>query len=144
MRAHVRRLCKHKINVPENKTIKETSHAVRRRISLIGSSQKNNLRPRQHCSMMLRGKSTVATLSILVAVATALPYSEWNHARYGWNDLFAARGQEVAARVRSQATVETSSCATITERKDGKSYRVRVCTADPEGISSCTKFTCTH
>ena len=83
--------------------------------------------------MMLR-KSTVATLSVLVVVATALPYSEWNHARYRWNDLFAARSQEVPALVRSQATVVTSACATITETVGGRSYTVRVCTADREGI----------
>jgi hypothetical protein len=83
--------------------------------------------------MMLR-KSTAAALFVLVAVATAHPYSnnaEWN---YRWNDLFADRGQEVGARVRSQATVELSTCAAVTETKNGKSYRVRVCTADPEGI----------
>ena len=82
---------------------------------------------------MLRGKLSIAALSILVAVATAHPYAEWNHARYRWNDLFAARNEEVGARVKSQATVESSSCTTVTEMKDGKSYRVRVCTADPEG-----------
>ena len=85
--------------------------------------------------MMLRGKSSIAALSILVAVATAHPYAEWNSARYRWNDLFAARDEEVGARVRSQATVEPSSCATITytEMNNGQSYRVRVCTADSEG-----------
>ena len=82
---------------------------------------------------MLRGKSFIAALSILVAVATAHPYAEWNHARYRWNDLFTARDDEVGARVRSQATVEPSSCATVTEMRKGQSYRVRVCTADPEG-----------
>jgi hypothetical protein len=88
-------------------------------------------------------KSIFATLSILVAmhVATAHPYNEWNHARYRWNDLFAARGREVGARVRSQATVELSSCATVTETMNGRSYRVRVCTADPEGrLYSCTQL----
>ena len=80
--------------------------------------------------MMLR-KSTVVTLSMLVAVATALPYSKWDDPRYRWNDLFAARGQKVAA----QATVELSSCAAVTETRGGKSYRVRICAADPEGIS---------
>ena len=87
--------------------------------------------------MMLR-KSTVAALSILVAVATAHPYSsEWNNAaRYRWNDLFAARGQDVGARVRSQASVELSSCALVTETTlmNGKTHRMRVCSADPEGI----------
>ena len=83
-------------------------------------------------------KSTVATISILVAVAAALPYNEWNHARYRWNDLFAARDQEVGARVRSQAaSVDKSSCAavTYTQEKGGESYSysVRVCKADPEG-----------
>ena len=73
---------------------------------------------------MMLHKSTVVILSILVAVATALPY-RWNA------DSFAARGQEVAA----QATVEPFSCATVTETKGEKSYRVRVCPADPEGIS---------
>lgn len=83
---------------------------------------------------MLRGKSSIAALSILLAVATAHPYAEWNHARYRWNDLFAARNEEVGARVESQATVESSSCATVTQTRNGKSYRVRVCTADPEGM----------
>ena len=80
--------------------------------------------------MVLR-KSIVVTLSVLAAVATALPYSKWDPTRYRWNDLFAARGQEVAA----QATVELSSCAAVTETRGGKPYRVRVCAADPEGIS---------
>ena len=84
---------------------------------------------------MLR-KSTIAALSILVAVATAHPYSnnaEWN---YRWNDLLTARGQDVGARVRSQAAaVELSSCALVTEMRNSKSYRVRVCSADPEGMS---------
>ena len=87
--------------------------------------------------MMLR-KSTIAALSILVAVATAHPYnSKWNNAaRYRWNDLSAARGQNVGARVRSQASVELSSCALVTETTDGiRSHRVRVCSADPEGMS---------
>ena len=84
---------------------------------------------------MMLWQSTVATLSILVAVATALPYDQWNNARYrySWNDLF---NQEVGARVRSQAaSVDKSSCAAVTETKDGKSYKVRLCEADPEGIS---------
>ena len=89
-------------------------------------------------SMMMR-KSTVAALSILVAVATAHPYAEWNSARYRWNDLFAATDEEVGARVRSQTTVEMSSCATVnyTETRNGKSrsYSVRVCSVDPEGMS---------
>ena len=84
--------------------------------------------------MMLCGKSTVAMVSILVVVVTALPYSKWDHTQYRWNDLFAARGQEVGAHVRSQATIETSSCAMVTEMMGEKSYRVRICTADPEGI----------
>ena len=88
-------------------------------------------------------KLTAATLSILVVVATALPYSEWDHTRYRRNDFFTARGQEVAARVRRLAMIETSSCTTITETMGGKSYRVRVCTADPEGISR-TQFACMH
>ena len=88
---------------------------------------------------MLR-KSTIAVLSILVAVATAHPYNaEWNNARYRWNDLFAARGQEVGARVRGQARaadVEKTSCATVTEtRPNGNSYKVRICAADSEGMS---------
>ena len=80
-------------------------------------------------------KSTVATISILVAVAAALPY-EWNNARYQYNrkDFFAARDQEIGARVRSQATVDTTSCVSITEVKDGKSYSVHLCKVDPEGI----------
>ena len=85
-------------------------------------------------SMMMR-KSTVAALSILVAVATAHPYAEWNSARYRWNDLLTARDEEVGARVRSQATVELSSCATVTETRNSESYRVSVCSADPEGMS---------
>ena len=83
-------------------------------------------------------KSTVVALSILVAVATAHPYAEWNNARYRWNDLFAARDEEIGARVRSQTTVEPSSCATVTykeTRNTEKSHRVRVCSADPEGMS---------
>ena len=90
--------------------------------------------------MMLR-KSIIAALSILVAVATAHPYnSEWNNAaRYRWNDLFAARAQEVGARVMSQARVadvEKTSCATVTEtRPNGDSYKVRVCAADAGGTS---------
>ena len=62
-----------------------------------------------------------------------MPYSEWEReGRYRWNDLFAAN-RETA--VRTQAAVDTSACATITETKNGKSYRVRVCTADSEGIT---------
>ena len=82
-------------------------------------------------------KSTVVALSILVAVATAHPYAEWNNARYRWNDLFAARDEEIGTRVRSQTTVEPSSCATVTyrETRNKKSHRVRVCSADPEGMS---------
>ena len=89
--------------------------------------------------MMIR-KSTVIALSILVAVATAHPYAEWNNARYRWNDLFAARDEEIGARVRSQTTVEPSSCATVMykETMNKKSHRVRVCSADPEGICCCT------
>ena len=97
---------------------------------------------------MLRGKLSIAALSILVVVATAHPYAEWNNARYRWNDLFAARDEGVGARVKSQATVESSSCTTVTEKKDGKSYRVRVCTADPEGMLTLVHrdslIGCTH
>ena len=93
--------------------------------------------------MMLR-KLTIAALSILVAVATTHPYSnnadhEWNSARYRWNDHFAARGQDVGARVRSQGSVELelSSCTLVkyTQTINGKSHRMRVCSADPEGMS---------
>ena len=84
-------------------------------------------------SMMMR-KSTVAVLSILAAVAIAHPYAEWNHARYRWNELFAARDEEVGARIRSQTTVEPSSCTTVTYKNE-KSHRVRICSADPEGTS---------
>ena len=133
LRAHVRGLCKHKINVSESKTIKETSNAVRRCIVSNTIIQPEKQSKSWSIIMMLR-KSTIATLTILVAVATALPYSEWDHARYRWNDLFAARGQEIDARIRSQAIIIPSSCATIIETMDEKSYTVRVCTADPEGI----------
>ena len=87
--------------------------------------------------MTYKLRSIVATFSILVVVASAHPYNEWNPARHRWNDLFASRVQEVGARIRSQpqADVKMSSCATVTEMKDGKPYRVRVCTADPEGMS---------
>ena len=81
-------------------------------------------------------KSTVAALSILVAVATAHPYAEWSNARYRWKDLFAARDE--GAGTGSQTTVEPSSCATVTyteETRNAKSHRVRVCSADPEGMS---------
>ena len=80
-------------------------------------------------------KSTVAALSILVAVATAHPYAEWNNARYRWNDLFAARDE--GAGTGSQTTVKPSSCATVTykETRNAKSHSVRVCSADPEGMS---------
>ena len=86
--------------------------------------------------MMMR-KSTVAALSILMALVTAHPYAEWNNARYRWNDLFAARDEEVGARDRShgQASVELSSCALVTKMMNGKSHRMRVCSADPEGMS---------
>ena len=84
--------------------------------------------------MMLCGKSTVAMVSILVAVVNALPNSKWDHTQYRRNDLFTARDKEVDARVGSQATIETSSCAMVTEMMGEKSYRVRICTADPEGI----------
>ena len=114
------------------------SHAARQMLHLLASfGRKGYLRG---SSMMLR-KSTIAALSILLAVATAHPYnSEWNNAaRYRWNDLFAARGQDVGARVRSQASVELSSCALVTETTtDGMSttsHRVRICSADPEGMS---------
>ena len=63
---------------------------------------------------------------------TALPYSEWERVDRDRNDLFAAK-RETA--VRTQALVETSACATITETRGEKTYRVRVCTADPEGIA---------
>ena len=84
-------------------------------------------------------KSTVAALSILLAVATAHPYAGWNNARYRWNDLFAARDEEIGARIRSQTTVEPSSCTTVTYKETRNEmshmYRVRVCSADPEGMS---------
>ena len=71
--------------------------------------------------MMLHLKSSVATLSILVTVVTAMPYSEWEReGRYRWNDLFAAN-RETA--VRTQAKVETSACATITENHERKVLR---------------------
>ena len=87
--------------------------------------------------MMMR-KLTVAALFILVAAATAHPYAEWSNARYRWN---AARGQDVGARVKSQASVELSSCALVTHKltemtTDGTEphdHRVRICPADPEG-----------
>ena len=81
------------------------------------------------------GKSTVAMVFILMAVVTALPNSKWDHTQYRRNaDLFAARDEEVDACVKSQATIKTSSCATVTQMMGEKSYRVRICTADPEGI----------
>lgn len=94
--------------------------------------------------MVYKLRSIVATFSILMVVASAHPYNEWNHARHRWNDLFASRVQEIGARIRSQpqADVKMSSCATVTEMKDGKPYRVRVCTADPEGICRCTQYVC--
>ena len=79
--------------------------------------------------MMMR-KSTVAALFILVAVAIAHPYAGWSNARYRWN---AARGQDVGARVESQASVELSSCALVTETNTDA--RVRICSADREGMS---------
>ena len=108
------------------------SHAARQMLHLLASfGRKIGLKG---SSMMLR-KSTIAALSILVAVATAHPYnSEWNNAaRYRWNDLFAARGQDVGARVMSQASVELSSCALVTETTTDA--RVRICSADKEGMS---------
>ena len=88
------------------------------------------------------GKSTVAMVSILVAVVTALPYSKWDHTQYRRNDLFAARDKEVDPCVKSQATIITSSCATVTQMMGEKSYRVRICTADPEGMH--TYVVCLH
>ena len=88
--------------------------------------------------MVYKLRSIVITFSILVVVASAHNYKEWNQARHRWNDLFAPRVQETGARIRSQpqANVNMSSCATVsTEMKDGKSYSVRLCTADPEGMS---------
>ena len=71
-----------------------------------------------------------------------MPYSEWEHAgRYRWNDLFATN-RETA--VRTQAQVDMSACATITETMNGKSYGVRVCTADSEGITLHAMLTCMH
>ena len=62
-----------------------------------------------------------------------MPYSEWEReGRYRWNDLFAAN-RETA--VRTQAKVETSACATITETMNGKYYGVHVCRDDSEGIT---------
>ena len=92
--------------------------------------------------MVYKLRSIIVTFSILVVVASAHPYNEWNHARHRWNDLFASRVQETGARIRSQpqADVNMSSCATVTEMKDGKSYRVRLCTADPEGMSLHTVY----
>ena len=79
-------------------------------------------------------KSTVAALSILLAVVTAHPYAGWNNA-----DLFAARDEEIGARIRSRTTVEPSSCTTVTYKETRNEishmYRVRVCSADPEGMS---------
>ena len=96
----------------------------------------NHSTENKRSSMMMR-KSTVAALSILVAVATAHPYAEWNNARYRWNDLLTARNEEIGTLVRSLTTVESSSCATVTYKETRKqmSHRVRICSADPEGMS---------
>ena len=96
--------------------------------------------------MMMR-KLTVAALSVLVAVATAHPYAEWNNARYRWNDLLTARNEEIGTRIRSLqlTTVEPSSCSTVTYKEttpDGKPHRVRICSADPEGMSLHVAIVC--
>lgn len=82
---------------------------------------------------MLHLRSSITILFILVAVVTAaVPYSEWKRAyQHGSNDHFTVKRQ-TAIR---QALLETSACATITETRGEKSYKVRICTADPEGIA---------
>ena len=102
------------------------SEKIHKKAQLVRGCISHNLSTEKFSSMMMR-KSTVAALSILVAVAIAHPYAEWNNARYRWNDLFAARDEEVDAP--SQATVEPMSCATVTykETKNAKSHRVLVC-----------------
>ena len=81
-------------------------------------------------------KLSVASLSLLVALATAMPrYSEWERDYY-WNSLFTAKN--AAAHV--QAEVDQSACTTVTQKEpDGSEYRVRICTADSGGTPTCAR-----
>ena len=76
--------------------------------------------------MQFKFKVTSALLTLLAA-ASALPYDhEWQYGYYK-NQLFAGK---VAG---TQTTEDRAACVAVTESRNGKNYRVRVCSADEEG-----------